>query len=391
LYANGCNAKIYANKGSAEYLRVAFKDSYKIMLSDMAYIEKVYGKKLKQPYTEEDIDKVINSIVEVDYDIKLNVSDFFTIRLSSAYHIAMSSQIELFVRDGNYRKKLYFSGDLGNININKPFLEPFNKIVNSDIAVVESTYAMNLKNVTEKTRTKDREKLQTVIRETCEEKGGKVIIASFSMQRLQELMYELYFLYKDSDSKIPIVIDTPLGIKISNLFESLIPTKDVEVWNEIMNWDRIQFINDWEDSESCILSSKPMIVIASSGFCEGGRIRSYIKENLNNENNTFVFVGYSSEDSLAGIIKNGKKKYIEIDGVSVKNKAKVVNLMSFSSHMQHNEMLKYYSDMNCQEIYLVHGEKSKQYEFAQLLEDRYRGKNKTTKVFVPNMNDTIEI
>ena len=391
LYANGCRAKIFAPKGATEYLKLAFEDSYKLMLSDMDYLANNYGKKFKQPYTEDDIFKVLNSVVEIDYNDKVVIGEYTLLRFTSAYHIAMSSQVELFIKDGNFNKKVYYSGDLGNINIDKPFLEKFNEVVNSDVALVESTYAMSVKPVTEKNRLKDREKIQTVVREVCEEKGGKVIIASFSMQRLQELMYELYLLYKDSDSTIPIIIDTPLGIKICELFEKLIPDKDKQLWEDIMNWDRLQFIKDWKDSESCVTSNKPMILIASSGFCQGGRIRNYIKHNLNDENNTFVFVGYSSEDSLAGIIKSGKKKYIEVDGINVKNKAKVVNLLSFTSHMQHNEMLEYYSDMNCRQIYLVHGDKNKQYEFAQLLEDKFRDKDKTTKVFVPRMNDAIEI
>jgi metallo-beta-lactamase family protein len=171
----------------------------------------------------------------------------------------------------------------------------------------------------------------------------------------------------------------------------LIPEKDYSLWYDIVNWDKFKFIKDWEDSETAVKSTKPMICIASSGFCSGGRIRSYIQYNLGSENNTFLFVGFSTEDSLAGIIKDGKKKEIEVDGIKVKNKAKVVNLTSFSSHIQHKQMLELYSSFTCKELYLVHGEKSRQYEFAQLLTDKYSELSKTTKVFVPNMNDTIEV
>jgi Cft2 family RNA processing exonuclease len=93
---------------------------------------------------------------------------------------------------------------------------------------------------------------------------------------------------------------------------------------------------------------------------------------------------------LASDIKEGKKKTINIDGLEIKNNAKTVILNSFTSHIQHKTMLELYSSFNAQEVYLVHGEKSNQYEFAQLLTDEYSNKNKTTRVFVPRVNDTIE-
>lgn len=392
LYANGCKAKIFASKGARQYLKLSFEDGYKIQLSDAELLTKQTGKEVKIGYTEEDIENALNHIVECDENEIIHIGEHTTFRFTSSYHIVRANQVEIFIKDGNYNKTIYFSGDLGNTNINKPFLEEFNKVKSFDVGIVETTYAMNPKSVTEKDRLKDREKIKTSVRQTCEENKGKLIIASFSMQRLQELMYEFYTLYKDDKNFTHnIVIDTPLGIKICEMFGELIPDKDYELWDEIINWDKFIFIKDWKDSESAITSIKPSIYIASSGFCSGGRIRNYIQSNLGNDKNTFMFVGYSSEDSLAGMIKSGKKKVLEVDGVNVKNNANVVNLLSFSSHIQHKQMLELYSGFNCNEIYLTHGEKENQYKFAQVLTDEYLKLNKTTKVFVPIVGDEIEI
>jgi len=392
LYANGCRAKIFASKGARQYLAVAFADGYKIQVADAELLSKQNGRQFKLGYTEDDIENCLNHIVECEPNKIISIGKYTSFRFSSAYHIVQSNQVELFFNDKNYKRTAYFSGDLGNTNIDKPFLEPFKPIKKFDVAVVETTYAMNPKSVGEKDRAKDREKLQSVIRQTCFENKGKVIIASFSMMRLQELMYELYQMYhEDENFKTDIVIDTPLGIKICDMFSDLIPEKDYELWYNIVNWDRFIFVKDWKDSESAVKSIKPSICIASSGFCQGGRILDYIQHSLGDERNTFVFVGYSSADSLAGIIKEGKKKLVEVNGIQVKNKANVVNLLSFSSHIQHKQMLELYSDFNCKEIYLVHGEKERQYPFAELLSGEYAKVGKTTKVFVPNINDEIVI
>lgn len=394
LYANGCRAKIFATKGATEYLRIAFADNYKIMLKDAEYLSSTNGKPFKPSYTEEDIDRMLSHIVEVELDKKIIIGQYLQIRFSSAYHVASSAQVELFVSDkpSNYQRKIYFSGDLGNLLVDKKFLEPFKKVDTFDIGIVETTYAMNMKPANQKIRDKDREKLKTVIRETCIENKGKVLIGAFAMNRAQELMYELFNIYGEDESfKIPIIVDSPLTLKISEMFERMIPNKDVELWKEIMAWDNIHFTSDWEDSESARRAKMPAVIISASGFLDAGRIRVWLQELLPDQNNRIVFVGYSDEGSLATEIKTGDKKILDIDGIKVKNNARSVILNSFTSHIQHDSMLNLYTSFNCGSIFLVHGEKNNQYQFAQLLEDEYRKQNKTTKVFVPRLNDVVEI
>lgn len=392
LYANGCRATIYVYKGMAKYMKLAFDDGFKINTKDAELLTTQYNKNFLLPYTEEDIDITMSHIIEVDANKLIKISNNMSFIFHPAYHITGANQIELIIGDGNNKRSILYTGDIGNTKINKPFLEPFKKVNKCDVLIGESTYGGNPKTANEKTRLKDREKLEISIKQTCFENKGKLLIAGFAYQRVQELMYEIYMLYKDDvHFNIPVLIDSPLAINVCKMFGELIPEKDAQLWKDIMNWKNFRFVKEWEDSDSAIKSDSPMIIIACSGFAENGRIRSWLQHTVGDSNNTVVFVGFSSEDSLAGVLKDGKKKIIEIDGVEVKNKIKVVNLMSFSSHAQHNELLQYYSDMNCKMAFLVHGNKESQYVFAQQLLDEYSKKSKTTKVFIPQMNDVVEI
>jgi metallo-beta-lactamase family protein len=392
LYANGCKAKIYVYKGTIDYMRIAFEDGFKIISKEIELLSNQYGKKFNLPYSEEDMDITLSHMIEIDAMEEIKLSNNISIKFYPAYHIASANQIEVLLKNNNSKKSILYTGDIGNINIDKPFLEPFYTVKKCDVLIGESTYGGNSKSSTQKTREKDREKLRVSIRETCREKKGKLLIAGFAFQRVQELMYEIYMLYKDDEYfDIPVLIDSPLAINICKIFHSLIPEKDVNLWNEIMSWKNFRFINEWKDSDSAVKSDTPMIVIACSGFAENGRIRNWLQRTVGEDKNTIVFVGYSSPDSLAGELKDGKKKLIDIDGVTVKNKIKVLNLLSFSSHMQNEQLKKYYTDMNCKQIYIVHGNKENQYLFAQELQDEYSKQCKTTKVFIPHMNDVVEI
>jgi len=392
LYANGCRAKIYVYKGMINYIKMAFEDGFKISTKDSDLLSNQYKKNFTLSYTEEDIEITLAHMIEVDANKIIKISDNMSFTFYPAYHIAGANQIELTISEGNNKKSILYTGDIGNINIDKPFLEPFHEIRKCDVLIGESTYGGNPKQSTEKTRSKDREKLKTIIRQTCIENKNKVIIAGFAYQRVQELMYEIYMAYKDDESfNIPVLVDSPLAIKICDMFDTVIPQKDVELWEDIMSWKNFRFVKEWKDSDSAIRTEDSMIILACSGFAENGRIRGWLQNTIGDEKNTIVFVGYSSEDSLAGILKEGKKKTIEIDGIEVKNKAKVINLLSFSSHMQNSELLEYYSNINCNQVYLVHGNKKTQYIFAEQLQNEYSKKSKTTKVFIPMMNDIIEI
>jgi len=394
LFNIGCRPKVFAPIGSKEYFKIAFEDGLKITQKDSEYISKVTGKPVKPLYTKDDIDIMLEHIIECESFSKIWINEYTQIRYTPTYHVANSQQIEIFICDGesNYRKKILYGGDYGNTDINKPFLEPFNVVDSADVCLLESTYAMNIKTCNQKTRDKDIEKIQVAVRETCIGNKSSLIIPSFAYNRSAEILYELYMLYGDNkEFDVPILLDSPLAVKIAKMFGNCIPKKDVEIWDKILKWDNLHLISEWEDSEMATRNDGSKIVIACSGFCENGRIKNWLIKELGNPRAMIMFIGFSDEGSLATQIKDGKKKYIEIDGLEIQNKAKVMVLNSFSSHMQHNRLLEAYSNINAKSIYLVHGENPNRIHFAELLEKECRKKDKTTKIWVPYKDLVIEI
>lgn len=390
LYRLGFTGKVYTSVGGKDFLKIAFEDSLKITESDREYLTAITGKVFLPLFEEEDVLLMLENIVEVPYGISTKIDDYFSFRTTSAYHITQSCQVELFVKDKSYSKKIYYSGDLGNINIDKPFLEPFEVIKNSDLAIVETTYAMNERCATQVTREADRKSLSKTVHETCMQKKGTLIVGTFAMQRLQEILFELYALYGDKEGfNLPILIDSPLATKITRMFDRLIPAKDKETWQKIMSWKVIKYVNSWNDSRAAIRQDTPAIVLACSGFLDNGRVRDWVKAKLPNKKNTIVFVGYSDDDSLASIIKAGKETTIVIDKEKVERKASVLILNSFSSHMQHTALLKLYSELNTHQIMLVHGEQDRKHEFANVLKEELSKKCNTARVGVPIKDEVV--
>ena len=158
----------------------------------------------------------------------------------------------------------------------------------------------------------------------------------------------------------------------------------------MLEWKNVELVSNYEDSVKWQNKKEPMILIAASGFMKNGRSLTWAKSLLPNSNNHILFVGYSSEGSLASKIKNGKsQKTISIEGKPIANRCGITNLMSFSSHIQKKDMLHYYSEIECEKVLLVHGEFKGKCEFGKELQEEISRKNRTSRVVIVNKGTEI--
>ena len=98
-----------------------------------------------------------------------------------------------------------------------------------------------------------------------------------------------------------------------------------------------------------------------------------------------------AEGGIGWKIKNNpEQKTITIDKVAYKNRCDIKCLDSFSSHMQYEQLMNYYTNIannGCETIWLVHGDKGK-IKFKEELDKRINKILKTTKIVATN-RDTV--
>ena len=73
------------------------------------------------------------------------------------------------------------------------------------------------------------------------------------------------------------------------------------------------FVKESEDSKALVQSNEPCVILSTSGMCMVGRIRHHLKKCIPNPNATVLFVGYSTDGSLATLLKDNKRKSVTID------------------------------------------------------------------------------
>lgn len=390
LYAMGCTARIIVPKGLKKLFSIMGVDSAFIINREYELLSRK-NSGLKPIYTKEDVEVCLQYFEEYEYGEKIQLDDEVEFRLQPAGHIINSAQIELWVKEKNQTKKILYTSDLGNTAVEKYYTQKFIPVDKANLVIGESTYAKQVRDINQRDRDKDLEKMEHIIKNTVSNRG-KVLIPIFSLDRCQNILTHLYLIFKDCENfNAQIVIDSPLAIEICYAYKELLEGEELELWNEVLSWKKITFVKNFEHSKRLQMSAEPMVILAASGFMQAGRSRQWAKEIIPSRRSHIIFVGFSSENSLAGIIKEGQQAMIKIDDKTVRNRCAITDLKSFSGHMQQRELLEYYSTINCEKVALVHGNFKDKCNFAKILQEHIFRRNKTHKVISVNAGTTIAL
>ena len=73
-------------------------------------------------------------------------------------------------------------------------------------------------------------------------------------------------------------------------------------------WDNLTYIREAARIRVKLNDLKePAIIISASGMCEAGRIRHHLQNNIGDERNTVMFIGYCAENTLGAQIMAHRK------------------------------------------------------------------------------------
>jgi metallo-beta-lactamase family protein len=392
LTKNGFTGKIYMTHQTADLIPLMLMDSAYIQEQDNNFIKKSNIKTdvpTEPLYTQEDIPFVLEKIESRVYNKKFLIANEIYVKFYHSEHILGSAIVEVTWKENQEEKILVFSGDLGRKNKNLlPDLEIPKK---ADYCIIESTYGNRL----HKTKQNSKEKIIKIVKDTVSKKG-KIIIPAFSIQRTQELLYDLHLLQIENKiPKIKIYIDSPLAIKVTKIYQKYRFSFDKETHEDFfsngkvpLEEDNIKYTLDVKDSKKLVDVKEPCIIMAASGMCEGGRIRHHLKNSIENSNSTILFVGYQAENTLGRKILE-RKNFVKIFGKQYKLRANIYKINGYSGHADSKELINFIENIKgLKNIFVVHGDPTQSYDFAHKLR-KIVGDN--CNVDIPEKNEVIEI
>ena len=120
LYSHGFRGEIYATNATAMLCDIMLKDSAYIQMSEVEWKNKKAkrsGREEVSPlYNMEDAENVLKHFIPCDYHKTIEICKELTIRFVDAGHLLGSSSIEVWLREGDEKRKVVFSGDIGHGN-----------------------------------------------------------------------------------------------------------------------------------------------------------------------------------------------------------------------------------------------------------------------------------
>ena len=385
LYKEGCRAATIVSNGSKQVLKDMAYDCAHINERDILVINSQHKKNYSPLYAIEDVNKMLEYTLEKPINEKIYVNDELSFELIPSGHLLGSCQVKLYITIDGLTKTILVTGDLGNKVIKNYFVGEYQQVDYADLVIGESTYGdrPDLKTGL-KERKNDLEKFKSIIETQIHELKGRVVIPSFAQSRLQQLVLMIYEMYKDSDWKPKVYIDSPLSIKIFEDYDECLGGEDKVLFDEMVQSNMFTFVKESEDSKALVESDEPCVILSTSGMCTVGRIRHHLKKCIPNPNTTILFVGFSTEGSLASLLKDNNRKTITIDQKEYKCRCSSYSLKSMSGHAPFWQLVDDYTKINCQKLILHHGSNSAKETLKKALEKEYEKQCKSTRVVIAN-------
>jgi metallo-beta-lactamase family protein len=391
LVAAGFHGRVFCTPGTKDLTALVLKDSARLQEEDAREANR-NGYSKHNPalplYTQLDAARAIDRLQPVGYERPIplwstaNGGDAPTVEFINAGHLLGSAYARIRIGPGS----VLFGGDLGRYA--RPVLPDPLPVSEADYLLLESTYGDRLH-----PRDDDGEQIAQIVRDTAQ-RGGKLIVPSFAIGRVEELLYWLKRLEDEQRIPVqPVYVDSPMAIAALQYYADRLNELDSEIGDAASKarnvrhgvdpgdatarsvrpgveqrpaggrkvaafaTERLVLVASTQQSADLVASRQPAVVIASSGMATGGRVLHHLAAGLPNAKNTVLFAGFQAEGTRGRLLVDGAKE-IRMVGRVIAVAARIERLESMSAHADAGEIMRWLSGFSRppRTLFLVHGE-----------------------------------
>ncbi len=381
LVRDGFRGKIFMTPPTRDLAELILHDSVTLLAAEAK------RRGLPRLYEEKDVSLTLSLVETLGYHEEKEVAPGLSVYLRNTGHILGSASVRVTGSDGT---TIVVTSDIGNSP--SPLLPDWEATPDADALVMESVYGDRLHPSGQGRVELLRDTLKKAIA-----RGGAILIPAFSMERTQLMLYELSNFFDAGDlPKIPVFLDSPLAIKVTDVYEKYGPTyfkpdAEAEMKREgsLFEFPFLTKTLSHEESEDIAETPNPKIIIAGAGMSHGGRIGHHEVRYLPDPKTTLFMVGYQAPGSPGRLLRDGAP-IVRLNGQEVTVRAKVELLEGWSAHADRDELLQFaetaLSEKRPKIIFTALGEPSAARFLAQRIHD-FLG----ARAVVPEAGQTWEV
>lgn len=360
LVKDGFRGRIISTPATASLVSVMFDDAVKVMGDEARH------NGVLPIFEKEDVEATLKLWHPLPYREAFDLTPEIKLVLKNSGHILGSAMAEISYE----KRKIVFTGDLGNTP--SLILQDTEDITDADYMVMESVYGDR----NHESQDERRIKLYDVLKDSIEKKKT-ILIPVFSLERTQEMLYELNEFFGKFDlPSTPVFLDSPLALRVTDIYRKF--TEDYNEFartqifggDDIFKFPRLKLTKTANESQDIIKTPGPKIIMAGSGMSNGGRILGHEKHYLPLSDTMVILVGYQSVGTLGRQIQDGVEE-VTINGEKLPVRASRVMINGYSAHKDSDHLVEFVSHdvPKLKNVFVVMGEPKSSMFLIQRLKD----------------------
>lgn len=356
----------------------ATADLCKLVLVDSAYLQEEDARQANREhysrhdpalplYSVADAWRALTQLQPVGFDRPVPVAPGMTASFTHMGHLLGAAAVTVRLEDEG--KTVVFGGDLGRYD--RPVLLDPEPVPEADVLLCESTYGDRRHEPDD-----NGDRLAQIVTEAAG-RGGRLIIPSFAIGRVEEILYWLKRL--ESERRVPVLpvyLDSPMAVEALRFYANRADELDPEYHGQgrglaAFITKRFNTVPSTAESWDLVRSNTPAIIISSSGMATGGRVLNHLRRCLPDARHTVLFVGFQSPGTRGHALVNGAAQ-VKMHGRLVPVAAHIEKIDSMSAHADSEEILRWLGGfkrppaLTC----IVHGEPQAQGALQEAIASR---------------------
>ena len=395
LFREGYEGQVLCTPPTADLTELLLIDSANLHLRRLKAAQGESNKKHKQMdrllrkgdmYLQKDVENSLENFVTLQFNKKFTIKPGLEITFFPAGHLLGAAHLYFSITEGDEIKTLGFSGDIGRNNyplhIDPQILPPV------DYLICESTYGNRI----HEDKVSPMDAMEAIIKETCIDKPGRLVIPAFSVGRTQAVLYTLNRLIEERNfPAIRVFTDSPMGRSSTKIYAKYLSYLNPEArsfqkeYDELFDFDNLVYLQSEKESNAIQNYHEPCVIISSSGMITGGRVEKHIADNISNSYATILLIGYSAEGTLGRQLLAGSET-IKVKDREYKVNARIRKIDVFSGHADQLGLLSFIKNQQIdklKKVFLTHGEEESMLEFRHEIQ-----KIGFKEVILPAKNET---
>lgn len=315
-------------------------------------------------FDKDDVSLAMDNVYGLEYNRRVKIDPNVSVMFAQNGHLLGASSILVTISYPGQRSiNIFFGGDLAKSNMFFDVKAMPKNIYELPVTIIEESTYGTTSNGTIK-RVFDDNLIEAV------DMHHTFIAPVFALGRTQEILLKIRRLQEAGklDESIPIFLDGNLAQSYTSYYNHHKKLLREDARNFIPA--NLTMVHEFSEREALLRKSGAKIILTTSGMGSYGPAQFYLPYYISQPNATIHFCGYTTPNTFGRVLQDTPDgELIDIKGVVVEKKARVLSTNEFSGHAKKEDLIDSITQFpNAKSVLVNHGDTQVKQEYAQTVE-----------------------